>query len=129
LVDEAHGAHFHFNERLPVSAIKAGADMVVQSTHKILSAMTQSSMLHIREGRINFKRAKNVLQLLHSTSPSYVLMASLDVARRQMVLHGNELLERTINLAEDARQRLNKIPGIKCFAGKNVVILVFLTWT
>ncbi len=115
LVDEAHGAHFHFHESLPTSALRAGADMVVQSTHKILCAMTQSSILHIKEGRVNSKRAKNVLQLLHSTSPSYVLMASLDVARRQMVLHGTELLERTINLAEDARRRLNNIPGITCF--------------
>jgi arginine decarboxylase len=115
LVDEAHGPHFHFHDALPCSALVAGADMVVQSTHKILSAMTQSSMLHVREGRVNIKRAKNVLQLIHSTSPNYVLMASLDVARRQMVLHGRELLERTINLAEDARARLNKIPGITCF--------------
>lgn len=115
LVDEAHGAHFHFHDSLPCSALTAGADMVVQSTHKILCSMTQSSLLHVKEGRVNIKRAKNVLQLLHSTSPSYVLMASLDVARRQMVLHGNSLLERTINLAEDARKRLNKIPGITCF--------------
>ncbi len=115
LVDEAHGAHFHFHDDLPISALKAGADMVVQSTHKILSSMTQSSMLHVREGRVNIKRAKNVLQLLHSTSPSYVLLASLDVARRQMVLHGRELLQRTIDLADNARRRLNEIPGISCF--------------
>lgn len=115
LVDEAHGAHFNFHKQLPISALQAGADMVVQSTHKILTSMTQSSMLHIKEGRINQKRAKNVLQLLHSTSPSYVLMASLDVARRQMVLHGKELLEKTIILAENAREKLNNIEGITCF--------------
>lgn len=115
LVDEAHGAHFHFHNELPISALKAGADMVVQSTHKILTSMTQSSMLHVREGRVNIKRAKNVLQLLHSTSPSYVLLATLDLARRQAVLHGKELLSRTIELAEDARRRLNNIPGISCF--------------
>lgn len=115
LVDEAHGAHFHFHEALPVSAVSAGADMVVQSTHKILTSMTQSSMLHVKEGRVNVKRAKNVLQLMHSTSPNYVLMASLDVARRQMALEGRELLDRTINLAQEARERLNKIPGITCF--------------
>ncbi|RYE58720.1 MAG: aminotransferase class I/II-fold pyridoxal phosphate-dependent enzyme, partial [Sphingobacteriales bacterium] len=115
LVDEAHGAHFHFHNQLPISALKAGADMVVQSTHKILTSMTQSSMLHVREGRVNIKRAKNVLQLLHSTSPSYVLLATLDLARRQAVLHGKELLSRTIELAEDARRRLNNIPGISCF--------------
>ncbi len=115
LVDEAHGAHFHFHDELPISGVDAGADMVVQSTHKILTSMTQSSILHINEGRVNVKRAKNVLQLLHSTSPSYVLLATLDVARRQAVLHGKELLERTIALSEDARSRLNAIPGISCF--------------
>jgi arginine/lysine/ornithine decarboxylase len=115
LIDEAHGPHFHFHEDLPISALKSGADMVVQSTHKILSSMTQSSMLHIKEGRVNVKRAKNILQLIQSTSPSYVLMASLDVARRQMALHGRELLDRTIQLAEEARKRLNNINGIYCF--------------
>ncbi|GIW22301.1 MAG: lysine decarboxylase [Candidatus Sericytochromatia bacterium] len=119
LIDEAHGPHFHFHEDLPISALKAGADMVVQSTHKILSSMTQSSILHLKEGRVNTKRAKNILQLIQSTSPSYVLMASLDVARRQMALHGRELLERTLQLAEDARKRLNKINGIYCF-GKEI---------
>ena len=123
LVDEAHGPHLKFHPDLPISALEAGADMVVQSTHKIIGAMTQSSMLHIKEGHINVKRVKNVLQLLQSTSPSYVLMASLDVARRQMVTQGKELLDQTIYIAEKCRKQLNAIPGITCFGrekcGKN----------
>jgi arginine/lysine/ornithine decarboxylase len=115
LVDEAHGPHFNFHPQLPISAIAAGADMVVQSTHKIIAGMTQSSMLHVREGLVDVRRVRNILQLIQSTSPSYVLMASLDVARRQMALHGETLLGRTIELAESARERLNAIPGVSCF--------------
>lgn len=115
LVDEAHGPHMHFHGELPISAIDAGADMVVQSTHKIISGMTQSSMLHVQEGLVNVNRVRNVLQLIHSTSPNYVLMASLDVARRQMATIGHEILQRTIDLAEDARRRLNEIPGLYVF--------------
>lgn len=115
LVDEAHGPHLKFHPYLPISALEAGADMVIQSTHKIISGMTQSSILHIKEGLVNVKRVRNVLQILQTTSPSYVLMASLDVARRQMYLYGYELLDRTIKLAQTARKLLNQIPGIKCF--------------
>ncbi len=115
LVDEAHGPHFNFHPDLPISALAAGADLVVQSTHKIISGMTQASMLHVREGHVDVRRVRNVLQLLQSTSPSYVLLASLDVARRQMALHGEEMLGRTLAMAQAARTALNAIPGIACF--------------
>lgn len=115
LVDEAHGPHLHFHPELPISGIDAGADMVVQSTHKIISGMTQASMLHVQEGLVNVNRVRNVLQLIHSTSPNYVLMASLDVARRQMATIGHSMLQRTIDMAEDARRRLNAIPGVWAF--------------
>ncbi|MBC7545755.1 MAG: aminotransferase class I/II-fold pyridoxal phosphate-dependent enzyme [Candidatus Sericytochromatia bacterium] len=115
LVDEAHGPHFNFHPDLPISALAAGADMVVQSTHKIISGMTQASMLHVRKGFVDVRRVRNILQLLQSTSPSYVLLASLDVARRQMALHGKEMLGRTIAMAQKAREQLNAIPGIACF--------------
>ena len=120
LVDEAHGPHFRFHEDLPMSAVEAGADMVIQSTHKILCSLSQSSWLHIRDGRINVKRAKSFLQILQSTSPSYILLTSLDVARKQMVTEGRELLEKTIQLAEYARKELNKIEGVKCFGKEKV---------
>lgn len=120
LVDEAHGPHLHFHDELPPSALACGADLVVQSTHKILSAMTQSSLLHVKGDLIDVKRVKNVLQLLQSTSPSYVLMASLDVARRQMMLNGRELLSETLANARWARHELNRIPGVQCFGLEKV---------
>jgi arginine decarboxylase len=115
LVDEAHGPHFHFHGELPISGIEAGADMVVQSTHKIISGMTQASMLHVQEGFVNVNRVKSLLQLIQSTSPNYILMASLDVARRQMAVNGKKLLGDTMAIAEGARRRLNEIPGVYVF--------------
>lgn len=112
LVDEAHGAHFTFHERLPQTAMAAGADMAVQSTHKLLGALTQASMLHIQGPRIDRVRLRKRLQLVQSTSPSYLLMASLDCARQQMVESGRELLERAIRAADEGRERLRELPGL-----------------
>ncbi|MEM7712018.1 MAG: aminotransferase class I/II-fold pyridoxal phosphate-dependent enzyme [Cyanobacteria bacterium P01_A01_bin.68] len=115
LVDEAHGAHFKFHPQLPISALNAGADLTVQSTHKTLGGMTQASMLHVQGDRININRIDKALQLLQSTSPSYLLLASLDAARQQIALHGKELLTHTLQLADEARKRINQIPGLSVF--------------
>ncbi|MUG99053.1 aminotransferase class I/II-fold pyridoxal phosphate-dependent enzyme [Scytonema sp. UIC 10036] len=112
LVDEAHGAHFAFHPQLPTPALAAGADLTVQSIHKVLGAMTQASMLHIQGNRIDPDRVSKALQLVQSTSPSYILLASLDAARQQMALHGKELMSRTLELAENARSRISQIPGL-----------------
>lgn len=112
LVDEAHGAHFAFHPELPTAALAAGADLTVQSIHKVLGAMTQASMLHVQGDRIDINRVNKALQLVQSTSPSYILLASLDAARQQMALHGKELMSRTLRLAEEARTRISKIPGL-----------------
>jgi arginine decarboxylase len=77
LVDEAHGAHFAFHPQLPIAALAAGADLSVQSIHKTLGAMTQASMLHVRGNRVDSDRLNKALQLVQSTSPSYILLASL----------------------------------------------------
>ncbi len=114
-VDEAHGPHLKFHPKLPVCALEAGADMCVQSTHKIVGGMTQASMLHVKAGRVNIEDVTTTLKLLQTTSPSYILMASLDLARMQMATEGKKLLNRAIKLAEDARTEINKIPGITCF--------------
>lgn len=118
IVDEAHGPHLGFNDRLPVSAIKAGADICAQSTHKIIGALTQCSLLQVCSKRVDTNRVKQVLNLLQTTSPSYILMASLDCARRQIALHGKELLDNTIELANYAREEINKIPGLYCFGNE-----------
>ena len=115
LVDEAHGPHLHFHPMLPTSALDAGVDVCVQSTHKILGGMTQSSMLHLKGRDIDHSRMVRLLQLLQSTSPSYILMASLDLARMQMATEGEKLLGKVIDLAKDARDRINRIPGLFCF--------------
>ncbi|MEH2365939.1 aminotransferase class I/II-fold pyridoxal phosphate-dependent enzyme [Nostoc sp.] len=112
LVDEAHGAHFAFHPELPTSALAAGADLTIQSIHKVLGAMTQASMLHIQGNRIDGDRISKALQLVQSTSPSYLLLASLDAARQQMALHGKMLMSRTLQLAEEARTRISEIPGL-----------------
>lgn len=120
IVDEAHGPHLHFNNKLPICAMDAGADMCAQSTHKIVGSMTQASLLHVRKGLVDVNRVKTVMSLLQTTSPSYILLASLDVARRQMVEEGKEVLDRTMELAEYARERINSIQGYYCF-GKEVL--------
>lgn len=115
IVDEAHGPHLGFNDKLPMSAIEAGADICAQSTHKIIGALTQCSMLHVNSPRVDTHRVQQILNLLQTTSPSYILMASLDCARRQIALEGKGLLDKAIDLANYARREINKIPGLYCF--------------
>ncbi|HEY9666361.1 MAG TPA: aminotransferase class I/II-fold pyridoxal phosphate-dependent enzyme [Coleofasciculaceae cyanobacterium] len=112
LVDEAHGPHFAFHPDLPPSALSLGADLTVQSTHKVLGAMTQASMLHIQGNRLNRERLNKALQIVQSTSPSYLLLASLDAARQQIALHGEQLMTQTLQLADIARQRISQISGL-----------------
>ncbi|NJO80838.1 MAG: aminotransferase class I/II-fold pyridoxal phosphate-dependent enzyme [Cyanobacteria bacterium RM1_2_2] len=112
LIDEAHGAHFAFHPNLPTPALIAGADLVVQSIHKTLSAFTQSAMLHVQGERIDRDRLRKALQLVQSSSPNYLLLASLDAARQQMATQGEFLMAQTLQLAEQARQQLSQIPGL-----------------
>lgn len=120
LVDEAHGSHFCFNERLPVSALEAGADMTAQSIHKTLPGMTQSSMLHVKSDRVNIEKLKLFLQLTQTTSPSHLLLASLDAARYIMQEKGHELLDDVIDWSNWARREINKIPGLYCLGPDKV---------
>ncbi|MEB3357443.1 MAG: aminotransferase class I/II-fold pyridoxal phosphate-dependent enzyme [Synechococcales bacterium] len=115
LVDEAHGPHFAFHPDLPSAALAAGADLSVQSTHKVLAGLTQAAMLHIRGDRLDPNRLSKALQLTQSTSPSYLLLASLDAARQQMALHGKALLTQTLQLAHQTRAALGDIPGLRVF--------------
>lgn len=106
VVDEAHGSHYGFHPALPESAMQAGADAAVQSTHKMGNAMTMSSMLHLQGNRLDRNRVSQALAMIQSSSPSYPLMASLDVARRQMALRGQEELELAISRMRLFRERL-----------------------
>ncbi|MFK8793623.1 aminotransferase class I/II-fold pyridoxal phosphate-dependent enzyme [Planococcus plakortidis] len=120
LVDEAHGVHIHFHKSLPVSAMAAGADMAATSVHKLGGSMTQSSVLNVREGLVSPKRVQATLSMLTTTSTSYPILASLDTARRQLAIHGFDLIDQTIRLAQDARKRINKIPHLHC-VGKELL--------
>lgn len=115
LVDEAHGPHFRFHPNLPATALDSGADAAAQGAHKTLGALTQASYLHVKGNRIDLNRLKAAFQYLTSTSPSYLLLASLDAARRQMAQHGADILEYAINLADYLRHEVNKIPGLSSF--------------
>jgi arginine decarboxylase len=113
IVDEAHGAHFQFHPDLPMPALAAGADVVIQSTHKTLAALTQAAMIHMKGDRVNPDRLRRSLQLIQSTSPNYLLLASLDAARQQMATVGTQLLTQTLTLIESAIQQLATIPNIR----------------
>ncbi|MBI3272468.1 MAG: decarboxylase, partial [Planctomycetes bacterium] len=113
LVDQAHGPHFRFHPDLPCAAEDAGADLVVQSTHKLLSALSQAAVLHRGTARVEEARIRMMLQLLQTTSPNFAIMASIDLARRQMATEGRSRWEGVIGLARSARERLAALPGIR----------------
>lgn len=113
LVDEAHGAHFPFNPKFPRSAIYLGADLVTQSAHKTLPTLTQTSFLHIPSKGVNIDRIEQILSIIESSSPSYIFMTALDVARREMALHGREMWDKAIEVAEYARERISALDGFK----------------
>ncbi|MFC4778413.1 aminotransferase class I/II-fold pyridoxal phosphate-dependent enzyme [Paenibacillus sp. GCM10023252] len=115
LVDEAHGVLIHFHDKLPMSAMQAGADMAATSVHKLGGSMTQSSVLNVKEGRINPYRVQTIISMLTTTSTSYILLASLDTSRRNLALNGHQLAEQAIALAQYARAEINKIPGLYSF--------------
>ncbi|MGG3466514.1 aminotransferase class I/II-fold pyridoxal phosphate-dependent enzyme [Neobacillus pocheonensis] len=114
LVDEAHGVHIHFHEDLPLSAMQAGADMAATSVHKLGGSMTQSSILNVKEGLVSVKHVQSILSMLTTTSTSYLLLASLDVARKQLATKGRELIDKTIDVAQSIRKRINEIDNLHC---------------
>ena len=114
LVDEAHGPHLVPSLGMPVPALASGADLVAQSTHKLLGSLTQTSMLHGQGPRIDIDRIQRLQQILMSTSPNYIFLASLDMARHKWATEGKVLMERTLQLARQLRRELNAIAGIAC---------------
>lgn len=114
LVDEAHGTHFHFNDAFPLSGMQAGADMSSVSLHKTGGSLTQSSALLIKGDKVDPHYVRKIINLMQTTSPSYLLMGSLDVARKQLALEGKKRLDHIIDVAEYARKAINAIPG--CYA-------------
>jgi lysine decarboxylase len=112
IVDNAWGAHFGFHAQLPPSPLALGADAMLASTHKIVGSLTQSAMLLVaRTDLIDTGAVARAVRLVRSTSPSSLLMASLDAARRQLAVHGEALLDRTIRASASARAAIDTVPG------------------
>ncbi|MCT4592665.1 MAG: aminotransferase class I/II-fold pyridoxal phosphate-dependent enzyme [Anaeromicrobium sp.] len=109
IVDEAHGSHLILSEKLPMDALRAGADMVCQSTHKTLMSFTQSSMIHVKGNRVDRDRLKFMLRMNQSTSPSYLLMNSLDTTVSILIEDGKKLIDNLINNLEEFYKKLEHI--------------------
>lgn len=120
LVDEAHGTHFHFNDKFPLSGMQAGADMSAISLHKTGGSLTQSSALVTKKNRVDERYVRKVINMMQTTSPSYLLMGSLDVARKMLALDGEKILDRIIQIADYAREKINKIPGCKSIGYESI---------
>ena len=112
LVDEAHGSHFYFHPDLPSTAMEVGASASALSMHKTGGSLTQASLLLRQGNRISNDTIRNILDILRTSSSSYLLMSSLDTARSQLALEGESLLEKTLELSRRARKEINEIPGL-----------------
>lgn len=115
LVDEAHGAHFVFSPEFPLAAIHCGAHVTVQGWHKTMGSLTQSALLLLNDTSLN---VNDFLRLLQSTSPSYLLTASLDAARQYWGMHGTDLAEKILELSIDFRRKIKEIKGIDPLDGE-----------
>lgn len=113
LIDQAHGSHY-LHDLFPPSALELGADMVLQSTHKTLSALTQGAMLHIHGSRINRSKLRQSLELLQSSSPSYLLLASLDSAGEYA-----QKRERWARLHEEVLKLRQNVKGLRILSDED----------
>ncbi len=110
LVDEAHGTHFYFGENMPPSAMAAGADMAAVSLHKTGGSLTQSSLLLIGD-KVNGGYVHQIINLTQTTSASYLLMVSLDLARKNLYINGRDMFKKTVDYCDYAREEINKLGG------------------
>lgn len=119
LADEAHGTHLYFGENLPISGMKAGADMSAVSMHKSGGSLTQSSIL-LCGPSMDAEYVRQIINLTQTTSASYLLLSSLDLSRRNLALRGRESFEKVTRMAEYARNEINEIGGFYAY-GKELI--------
>jgi lysine decarboxylase len=118
IVDEAHGAHLHFLPagQSPTPAIPAGADLAIQSCHKTLGSLVGSAQLHVsKNSLIDPSRVQDALNFLQTTSPSFLLLASLDVMRRWLARDGHALFQQAVDDAHRLEDEINALPGMRVF--------------
>lgn len=113
IVDEAHGAHFGFHPYFPENANTKGADVVIHSLHKTLPALTQTALIHLNGTRIDRRKIRNYLHIFQTSSPSYVLMASMDECLRMVAEQGDVLFETYVKNLESKRVELKKLKHIR----------------
>ena len=120
LADEAHGTHFYFGDNLPLSAMAAGADLAAVSMHKSGGSLTQSSFLLVGGNTVSPGYVRQIINLTQTTSGSYLLLASLDISRKNLALHGKEAFARVIHLAEYARTEINAMGGYYAYSSEMI---------
>ncbi len=121
VVDQSWGPHFGFHPGLPSGALGLGADAALTSIHKMAGSLTQSAMLHVgSSGRVDSATVDRVMRLLRTTSPSSLLMASLDATRRQLAVHGEALIHETLAAVARTREKLATVPGLKLVGPEQV---------
>lgn len=113
IVDEAHGAHFGFHPYFPESASKKGADIVINSLHKTLPSLTQTAILHMNGDLVNRRKVRKYLDMLQSSSPSYVLMASIDACIELLAEKREEIFNSYADILADARKRLGELKHLQ----------------
>ena len=125
IVDEAHGAHFPMHEYFPETSLACGADLVINSLHKTMPALTQSALLHVQGSRINRERLRQYLGIYQTSSPSYVLMAAMDRCVRLMQDRGEELFAVFTERLEKMRLELGKMKRLYLVTGKESELSAF----
>ncbi len=115
IVDEAHGAHFSFDERFPESAIQAGADVVIQSMHKTLPSFTQTALMHMKKGYVDTQKIKEYIGYYQTSSPSYLFMAGMDACISQIEKKGNHLWDEFFQIREDFIKRMGNLSHLRIF--------------
>jgi len=134
MVDEAHGPHMAFSDRLPMTALESGADIVIQSTHKTLPSFTQTGLIHVGSDRIDLNKLRDRFQLYTTTSPSYLFTLSNELAAAYMDGEGREKLDWNITKIEEVIKRLKAIDRVEVFeedkddtsiAGKDITKILF----
>ena len=126
IVDQAHGAHFGFNEEFPESAVRQGADAVITSVHKTLPALTQTALLHINRGRIDADRVKMFWNMFQSTSPSYILMGSIDNCVTILKEKGDYLFKKYVERLKNIRNEIDKLKYINLLPVDDISKIVLL---
>lgn len=126
IVDQAHGAHFGFNEEFPESAVRQGADAVITSVHKTLPSLTQTALLHINRGRIDADRVKMFWNMFQSTSPSYILMGSIDNCVTILKEKGDYLFKKYVERLKKLRNEIDKLKYINLLPVDDISKIVLL---